>query len=112
MAIGNFSKVGRWALALLAVAVLASVAMAASNVKVVGAKPMANTVVVTLKNSGTNSAAGTVTVTVVASDGHLMQSAAVFSVGAGSQTSATVLFDSAVGSVTDCGLTTDSPTPF
>lgn len=111
MALGNFSKVGRWALAVVAVALLASVAMAAANVKVLGAKPSGNTVVVTLKNTGNSPASGTVSVTVFAADGHMMQSATHFSVGAGSQSSATVVFDSVVGGGSDCGVIIDDGSP-
>lgn len=106
MATGRFSKVGRMALAVVAVALLASVALAASNVKVVGSKAVANVVVVTLKNTGAAPVSGRITVNAIATDGHPMQSAAMFSVGIGGQTTAVVVFDSMVGSfsATDCGI--------
>ena len=113
MAVGNFSKLGRRTLAVVAVAVLASVAMAAAHVKVVSAKVSANTVVVTLKNTGDSGASGAVTVFAVASDGHVMQSATPFSVAAAGQVTAVVVFDSVIGSVSgaDCGVIADAPTP-
>jgi hypothetical protein len=90
------------------------VAFSASGVQVVSAKPVANTVVLTLKNANAVPASGTVAISAVAIDGHLMQASAPFSVGAGSSTSVVVVFDSLVSSVggsQTLGMS-DDPNPF
>lgn len=115
MASKNFSKVGRWALAAVAVALVASLTFAA-GVQVVSAKPVANTAVVVVKNSGAQPVAGSLVVNAVTLNGQLVQSAASFSVGAGGLASVVVVFDSPIGAISgvgggDCGTIADSPTP-
>jgi hypothetical protein len=102
MASKSFSKAGRWALAVVAVALVASLTFAA-GVQVVSAKPVANTAVVVLKNGGAQPVAGTLFVNAMTSDGRLVQSAASFSVGAGSLASVVVVFDAPIGSIGSIG---------
>ena len=113
MANRSSGKIGRWALAVVAVAVLASVTFAASGVHVVSAKPVANTAVVVLKNCGNEPVGGTLAVHALGSNGQLMHSAASFSVGAGSLASVVVVFDAPVASITTTPVgISDEGTPF
>jgi hypothetical protein len=116
MASTSFNKVGRWALAVVAVALVASLTFAA-GVQVVSAKPVANTAVVVLKNSGAQPVAGSLVVNAVTLNGRAVQSAASFSVGAGSLASVVVVFDAPIGSISgvaggDCGAILDDSQPF
>ena len=114
MAYGSFSKVGRWTLTVVAVAVLASVALAAGGVQVVSAKPVANTAVVVLKNSGAQPVGGTLVVNAMGTSGQLMQSTASFTVGADGLATVVAVFDAPIWSIggIQCGEITDSPNPF